>query len=497
MKKIILTITIGILFAYEIYAQESSAKAAFAAGDYATSVKLYETAIAVSGNTTSLSVGMRNARACTDFLNKANKAYVNKQYENARQYYQSILKLNPADRWASQRVSACTKVLSAEFDKRNQQNEYFSLIKTCDADKMAAYVKKYPDSEECKLFEFILKGPAQYPKKSDEFRYMLAGDMFFKVGKKTQARLWYDNAASLANAEALYKKALTYDDFSIHEAKSLLVLSYVGGFEPALTKINEIKVGQRYDKYVANQLYKCLCNYRNDIQSFVYVYVNKEYYNIDKLNLEHYAKNILNDVSEWRRQDDNLIYQFATILESMNLDADNVIRYAASKGNSKAIDYVLNQQFSCLLNDNPEEVEAYFEPHPYGYGNYLKYLKGESLLNYEWRSMPTFVDRHVHLMSNIYTITSKSDLKSLKSFLDKFPSERWDSAVISEIKRNVNICPPKYVTKILTLISELNTEDGIFDKNTTPTSILIKSGLYNVRHKSRPFIHKSIFFFNN
>lgn len=137
----------------------------------------------------------------------------------------------------------------------------------------------------------------------------------------------------------------------------------MGGYEPALDKLISVKGNNKYDTSVAIRAYKHLCNYQSDIESFVYVYENRGIYPIDRLELEDFAKEYYHNLTTSKEMtyDDNLIYQFATIVEKLKMDPERFYRMAASKGNTDAVRWIYNKKQNSLNYKNKRAYENFLE----------------------------------------------------------------------------------------------------------------------------------------
>lgn len=497
MKKLISILALIVATIANLQAQEVPAKAAFVAGDYTAAIKLYQAAIATASSSTqeaSLSQAMKNAQVCLDLLQRANNAYNRGEYSKAKSLYQKILNYNSSDKYAEQRVSSCSKQILIAANKRKQQSDCQKALKDGRVDALKTYITSYPNSEQSKLFEYILYKNDSLPNEKEIATYIKIGDLFSVAKNKSSAQLWYDKAASLGNAEALYKKALTYDDLTSQQVRSLLALSYAGGYKEALDKLNEYpKDKWHYDESAAKQLYNNLCKYKTDLYAIVYVYENKEYYNLNKLNLDYYIRYhpFLKDV-KGVSYNNNLIYQFAKILEGIKVNPKMVMEVAAMKGNVDAVEWLFNNSVSltaserlaykCYLDTyNSNDQADYYEA-------YVKYLKDQDMTLEDWGNMGqlSIIDRHELLLSRSFDTRYTSDkycFKSIKLLINRYNSQPWDSNVISEMKRLSYKYVPKRAKKIVKILSKLSLKEGVYNKTASPTYNFVKLGYCNNRHK--------------
>lgn len=504
MKKLILTLVlIGITIA-NLQAQEAPAKAAFAAGDYTAAIKLYQAAIATASSSTqeaSLSQAMKYAQMCSDLLQRANNAYTKGEYGTAKSLYQRILNYNSFDKYAEQRVEACSKQISIEAYERKLQDDSQKALKNGSVEALKAYIATYPNSEHTPLFKYIVGENDSLLKEEEIVTYIKIGDLFSAAQNKSSAQQWYDKAASLGNAEALYKKALTYDDLTSKQVVSLLALSYAGGYKQALDKFNEYPTDKwQYDELVAKRLYDNLCKYKTDFYALVYVYENREYYSLDKLNLDYYIRNhpFLKDVKR-TPYNDNLIYQFAKILEDVKVNPKMVMEVAAMKGNVDAVEWLFNNSFS-LTTSEMSAYRCYFNTYNLNYladyyEAYVKYLKGQDMSLEDWKKMSlvSILDRHEFLLSRSFvTYASDKDcIKNVRMSINRYDSKSWDRNFILEMKRlSYKYYTPTRAKKIVKILSKLPVKNGVYDKTASPTYKFVKLGYCDNRHRYRQQVFK-------
>lgn len=504
MKRIFLLLAFVITAVSAAQAQKAPAKAAFMAGDYATAMKLYQAALATAGNSSEqadLSVEMRNARICADLLQRANRLYVNGQYKEAKKSYQEILSYNGSDKFAAQRVEACNRQINQIAIRQQDKGKFNAALKKGSAEALKAYIASSTNNKNAAIAKDILARYDSAVNEKDNAVYMEYGDLFSAAGNRAVARNWYDRAASFGNAEALYKKAMTYDDLTSDEAVSLFALAYAGGYEKAYVQISNSQEYKKVGPEVFERLYNGLCKYKTDIQAFVYVFENQIYYNLDSLNLKHHAQNHLTQFNPHNSHyDDNMIYQLGMTLESMNINPQLLMEFAASQGNINAVEWMCNHSTSM----SPEESKAYKlymesisfnEYKKEGFDAYIKYLKGEKLTRHDWweinLSYYTFaLERHEQLLAKSFGYNNKTGYKYLKNYIKAHKNEVWDSNVIAYITQNIAEYSPKYAKKIIKQLSKLNTKSGIYDKKNNATYKLVAAGYYDNQHKYVPQIEK-------
>lgn len=512
MKRIVI-ILILLALTLKASAQENAAKNAFTAGDYSTAVKLYETAkltVTDAAHETSISKAMENAKTCANLLEKANKAYNKGQYADAKKHYQSILKYNSSDKFAKQRITVCSEKITIATNQRNQQNECKIALKNGSDDAIKNYIKKYPDSNEVELLNFILQNIDERPKKDNTNKYKQIGDMFADADNKTKAAIWYDKAVALADVEAMYKKAMINNDLTKTDNKTLLVLSATGGYQPAKDMINKHKNNFRYYESVAKKMFEQLGKYQTDLYALVYVHVNKHLYPTNELHLNYYVQYHPSLYTAQSSANDNLIYQYAKILKAYSNNhykIKDLMNMAASEGNVDAVLWIFNEEIIPKASSTElKEIKAYrtafdvtYSAYKYetatrrGYMAYIKYMKGLHLTSGEWSDIFYLdcIDKHEKLLARVYRgIRSRSAFKNFKEILGS--RNTWDVYVINDIKKNASkYNSSKYTKKIVKKLSKTSTSYTTYNKTNCLTYTLVDSGYCTDVHKYTQHITES------
>lgn len=482
MKRI-LVVTLFFLYSFSnIFAQEGPAKAAFAAGDYSAAVQLYQVALSTTNedNQASISKAIEKAKKCINLLKQGDAEYLDRKFESAKSTYLSVLKYNPDDKYAKSRVNLCDNQIIAAANKLKEDAELKEALKDGQMSSLQAFVDKYPQNSKSQLLSAIIKNYDLSLDKKKTSDYILWGDLYFEAGNRISAQLWYDRACTFGSTEALYKKALTYDDITAIEPLSLLVLSSVEGYEPAKDKLIAIKGDNKYDTEVAKRLYKHLCNYRSSLESYVYLYENRGYYPIDRLELADVAKEHYRNLTTINKMkdDDNLIYHFATIIEKVNMEPKQLYQLAASKGNIDAVRWIYNQEKNSLNAEGRRAYENFLEDfNNEMYKSYLKYLKGDEMSSRDWSRVGIYdYDKHEELLSRSFSMNYNYEVKSFKKFIKRYNDTPWDKDVVDYIKQKVAYYSPEYSKRILKIISKLNTSENQYDIAGNPTYKMVKAG---------------------
>lgn len=492
MKRVIL-ICIILFATYNIYAQSNSEKmgdTAFSMGNYADAIELYDAAIILSKDRVDKIQAKRSKAAkCNSLKKTGDSLYASKEYEESKSKYLQLKSLNPTDKSVSDKLAILDRLITerksqeAKAEKMAQiENSYYDALRL-GVEALEKFREKYPDSEQIHKTDVAINAlkMEKYSCSPTEISlYNQIGNDFKRIGDTDKARKFYDFSASLANPEGLYLKALTYDNITAIEPLSLLVLSSVEGYEPAKDKLIAIKGDNKYDTEVAKRLYKHLCNYRSSLESYVYLYENRGYYPIDRLELADVAKEHYRNLTTINKMkdDDNLIYHFATIIEKVNMEPKQLYQLAASKGNIDAVRWIYNQEKNSLNAEGRRAYENFLEDfNNEMYKSYLKYLKGDEMSSRDWSRVGIYdYDKHEELLSRSFSMNYNYEVKSFKKFIKRYNDTPWDKDVVDYIKQKVAYYSPEYSKRILKIISKLNTSENQYDIAGNPTYKMVKAG---------------------
>lgn len=509
MKRVIL-ICIILFATYNIYAQSNSEKmgdTAFSMGNYADAIELYDAAIILSKDRVDKIQAKRSKAAkCNSLKKTGDSLYASKDYEESKSKYLQLKSLNPSDKSVSDKLAILDRLIterkSQEAKAENMaqiENSYYDALRL-GVEALEKFREKYPDSEQIHKTDVAINAlkMEKYSCSPTEISlYNQIGNDFKRIGDTDKARKFYDFSASLANPEGLYLKALTYDNITAIEPLSLLVLSSVaGGYEPAKDKLSSVIGNCKYDTNVAKTLYKHLCNYSTDLESFVYVYENRATYPIERLNLAESAKLHFQNLTTTKeiKYDDNLIYQFATIVEkNLKMEAELLYNMAASKGNIDALRRVYEMKKGSLKYENRQAFEDFLTHYNLvGYKSYLKYLRGEHMTSGDWNGIYSYCyDKHEELLAESFSMRYNFDHKFYKKWIvRKNDNSLWDKEIIEEVKEWASYYSPKYAKRIIKLVSKLKTADGIYDISANPIYQFVEAGLSDNPHSYNQSIKK-------
>lgn len=497
MKRLLLLV-IALMGIIRIYAQTDSerfARQAFISGNYGDAVELYKAAIVLTSDTDkikSLTSALSIAQKCQNLLKVGQQQFAAKKYESAQKTYEEILEYNSNDNFARSRIAALKKQIALAAYRRDIENAYNSAMASASIDGLENFLKKYPSHEKAELIKDLvgfLKKKSPMPDDSEIPFYLSAGQELQSCNNITLARKLFDMAASLGNAEGLYRKASTIEDWTSEEARSLFVMAYTGGY----SKADEIADKFIWVQGTAQERYRYLCNYRTDLQSLVYLYENKANYYLDNLHLEYYiVHHPILQGRDNKHYDDNLIFQFAKIAESIGAHPQKAMELAASKGNVDAVKWLYDATSASMSDEEERAYEQYFENYNKTscYHDYINYLKGEKLTSSDWDSVNSYTDdRHEKLLSYAFGAGySKYDFKYFKWLLHSHSV--WDKDIIDRIRKEAAYYAPKYSKRIIRQVSKVITSQGLYDITAGPTYKLVQSGYLNSPHRYVPQIGK-------
>lgn len=498
MKRLLLLV-IALLGIIRIYAQTDSerfARQAFISGNYGDAIELYKAAIVLTNDTDktkSLTSALYIAQKCQNLLKVGQQQFAAKKYESAKKTYEEILEYNSNDNFARSRIAALKKQISLAAYRRDIEKAYNSAMASASIDELEDLLKKYPSHEKAELIKDLvgfLKKKSPMPDDSEIPFYLSAGQELQRCNNITFARKLFDLAASLGNAEGLYRKASTIEDWTSEEARSLFVMAYTGGY----SKADEIADKFIWVQDTAQERYRHLCNYRTDLQSLIYLHENKKNYFLDNLDLEYYIVHhpILHGRNS-KHYDDNLIFQFAKIAKSIGANTQKAMALAASKGNVDAVKWLYDATYASMSDEEERAYERYFENYNNkisGYHDYILYLKGGKLTSSDWHFVNNYTDdRHEKLLSYAFGAGySKSDFKYFKWLLHSHSV--WDKDIIDRIRKEAAYYTPKYSKRIIRQVSKVITSQGLYDITAGPTYKLVQSGYLNSPHRYVPQIEK-------
>lgn len=501
MKRIFLALALLTALATQGIAQEASAKAAFEEGDYAASVALYQAAMttAAGGDYTRVSEGLQRAKNCETLLSQGNSAYAAKRYGEAQKRYQALLKYNPTDPVAKQRLPICNRYVAQAQSKTRQQEKLVEALRSNSEEALNSYIKQFPNSDEAALASMILAD--EVPNDSLVESYLEIGNLYSKLKNSDHARKWYGKAASLASPEGLFRLALTYPDLNKQYPNAMLAMAYAGGYEPAKDKLCEV-AKWAIDLSVAKELYKALKHCRTSLTDFVYAYVNKDFYGgIAELDWKEIASQLPAFDKQQAWDDDNLIVQYALILYKLTkTDMAPMMEVAATRGNVLAVNWIGGAARGLSVEEK-RAFELYEETFAStddkvksAYDCFIKYLDKGELEVSEWSNLGyifSYLDPHMKLLRYALCDMGKYTYKDFKKFLSEHKGMTWDADVVSYIIKHTPSYSPNYAKKIIKAVSKLPTATQVYDKTQLPTYKMFEAGYCTNRHYNRPPITKA------
>ncbi len=147
MWKFLLLVITSICVCNQALAQESAARRAFAAGDYSSAVQLFQAAIATANDTAlveSLTSSMNKARSCATLLQRANSAYKQGAYVEARANCMKLLAINPSDSNAWSLSRLCDGQLAKAAERAADNKLWAEVESSNDISAYKNYLAKYP-----------------------------------------------------------------------------------------------------------------------------------------------------------------------------------------------------------------------------------------------------------------------------------------------------------------------------------------------------------------
>ncbi len=483
------------------------ARAAFRKGNYNRAIMLYAAAIERTEDAKALRLFIReqeDARICLEAIRQANEYFAQGNYREALTFYSEVADLNESDAFATQRLRECRNSLYTNTQASNQRRNAAALqkkaFKSGDINDFRTFLTKHPNHKDAALFHAYValkdtnKGIALPEHAVD---YIRLGDLFKQHKSYSEAYDMYDYAATFAKPEALYKKFATYKDTLGISATACLALAQAGGYPAAEPRLKNITQGKwYYNEAAADTLNNYLARYQTNLKAFVVVYLNRENYPLQHLNLAHYAAQHLRSVPA-DTYSHYVLYQFGKIAEELHLQPERVMRMAAAQGNVEAVKWIVNKYPNTVdtkgaawrkylaIADHTKKNENFI--------NYAKVLKGYTISAREWNAIRdlAFIDRHERLMASTFGCLDKNDYKVFKNLLKHYKGQKWDKDVINNICNHIySYAPSKYAKKIKKQLGKLSTSNFLYNKTKSDTYKLIQLGALPYYHYHAQAIFK-------
>ena len=496
----------------DIFAQNKNMEAArleFRKGNYQDAVGLYNGAIATASNQKEkedLTKEREKASKCWQLRDEADRFFSIKSYDYAIKIYTQLHSLNAYDNYAKNQINKCRDA-KLKIAYAHRDNDYKKALQRGDIESIKAFLKSYPNDKEKNMLTFIISdrqhiedslmtlAKSRYSAKKDiekDFEgmivqnYVATGDAFYKVGNLTTARKYYAVASSYGDAEAIYKKAKC-DGESSASFKNLIAIAAAGGYTPAekdLQQLIQQSPDYVFNKNVAKRMYGNVHTYKTSASAALHIYLNKEVYCIEDLDVEQYILNNNGALRElqYKYLNDNILYQAGLVWEECNKDPTLIMQASAAKGNIAAIKW--------LADKGDAEYKICYEYSQNKENNcasYIGYLKGDSMTPADWYNIYSSrnqlpIDRHEALiaLANSNAFTDKVYFKELKELLSHYRS--WDNHILSELRSTLKAQKTSRATKTLKKISKLNGVTHIYDIQKSPMYNLAKKGCYDEQH---------------
>lgn len=347
-----LRVLLATIFVFSLYvsnAQETDqmAASAYAQGNYEDAAQLYDMAASLAGDS-SVRAGYydmaRKSRECKSLLSRAIAVESSGDYETARTLYARIISLNPSDKTVKSRLSKVDSYLAQKRAAADLDKLYINTLKgiayssgAIDVSPLLDFVGKNPKDARSPLLQNISKhlGSLERTLIKDDVEYYLAAGKDFKLaGNNELSEYFFDCAASFADIEGLYCRALTYDTQS-KGYKSLLAIAAEAGHEEA----RKLAADFKYDKSAALEYYRHLCSCHSNMESALFVFANHDNYCLTNLHPEEYIVSYMSaDADRLVEVNDSMLYHLATssCIDDKVLRA-NMLLVSAIMGNADAM----------------------------------------------------------------------------------------------------------------------------------------------------------------
>lgn len=250
-----------------------------------------------------------------------------------------------------------------------------------------------------------------------------------------------------------------------------------------MSRLADILGSSDYNNKVAERLYENIANVNKSLKAFVYVYENRDYYPVQILDLKKIARDnhaeFYSNVIFDSYSDDNLLFQFASILEKLNVgQPEEFFELAARKGNINAVRKVLS-------GDERKAYEMFLMKRAESqYQSYLKYmLQNSNLSSGEWYDIFLCTnDRHEELLSrSLGNMRYGYQYKRFNKLLRSYSS--WDKVVVDKIIGSVDTMSPEYAAKIKKKLSSVKKMTGLYNIEANPLYRIVRKGYCDYPHK--------------
>lgn len=509
MKKylLLLIFLFGVLSGYSQSDSERFAKKAFDSGNYNDAVQLYQAAIALTANATAkseLNQALSKARTCASLVQKAQTCLNAGNYSNAKKYYQALLVQNPADLNAQRQIDRCNQLIKTAAikatNKKKRDAAYQKAISTGYLHLFQEFVNAYPDDEITPVFRkyIAVKSDSNYIPQTDEAEiYKRLGDIFIASENQLLARDMYDLAASVCDLEAMFKKALTYEDKDLEQKIKLLAIAAAGDYQPAKNKLAELKqtISFSYNGRIAANYYKHLSSCTQNFESALYVAANIASYPLEHVNYD-YSEIFELTVDELvaRKISDHQLYFVG--LEANGERATNLMTAAAMQGNVDASRWLSERLDKTQYTKQAAVLKLCYNSFVIddkSFAHYLRYLKKERPI--DWfqvyscahygslhgsKELYDLHDELIALYQDLNRSQYKSSYKRFKDFLKSSGNKTWDAAIVAGCKSSVSA--GKYTAKIIKDLEKLKTEKNLYNINDNLIWQFVQKGYFDNRH---------------
>lgn len=482
-----------------VYAQDSGslAASAFTQAKYDDAAQLYDMAASLAGNSTLKTKYYdmaRKSRECRNLTSRAATFYSSDNFAEARPLYSRILSLNPADKTAKSRLAAIDSFEANKKAAARLDQLYASVLKSVvfckeamDVTNLEDFIEKNPGYSRCALMQNMVAhlGSRDRLLSSDDVKfYVEAGKEFLAVGNTDVAAYLFDCAASFADLDGMYYKALTYDKGS-NGYNTLVAIAAEGGHKEAEKLAEEIG----YNTMTARNYYTNLKKHHSDFDAAFYVLLNRDNYYISEL---HPEKSIISQLSasadpdELFKYDDRVLYYLATsgdigdrqlceeILTAALLqgNADAIAEYAKSYAKEEYKDALYMFAWAGGAEQAVHKIEGRYKMlNTLELNTFLKVISGKNITDgeayalYFETSFGSALDYHEGLYVSAMMGGTKSRYAYFKRFWKSARNKVYDKTFIERMRTELSQRPGEYYPKVLKALSKANARDGIYARN--------------------------------
>lgn len=498
----------------------SLAAAAYAQANYDDAAQLYDMAASLAGDSASKTKYYdmaKKSRECKSLTSRAASLYSAGSYDEARPLYSRILSMNPADKTAKSRIASIDSHKAKQKAAAKLNKVYAEALKsvtfspeTMDVTKLEEFIRKNPKDSRCELLRSMVAhlGSSSRVLSVDDVEYYLsAGKEFLTAGNIGVAAYLFDCAASFADVDGIYYKALTYGK-GTKGYTTLMAIAAASGHDEA----KKLAAEMTYDKAAAKDYLYNLRMCQNSFDAAFFVLLNQDNYYISGLRpIDYVISHLSADPKDFDKYDDSKLYHIATSGNVSDWDLrSSMVMAAAIKGNADAMaeyarayakeeyedalylfawaggvkeaENLIKGKYNRL---NEKEVQAF-----------VKLISGQAITDDEAFTLHleacygSALDYHEGLYATAVMCDSKYRFSEFKKYWKSARNKVYDAAYIETLKADLAKRPGEYYVKVLKVLSKINVGEGLYAE--TPVHVVAEILPTDNFHRTKTFVKTHI-----